>query len=509
MSWVEFSSTDEDVPGVGTVRSRSDRAITSTSPRATGRAALLSLMSQNGHFPRTRSSSKPKAGRDQYYIYADCACGFKGKASSKDGSTWTFCDVPACGSAAAAACAAGAPTTAATELVECNLCCDQTQSGISCAAGHHICGDCFATTVLEFNFTDRQKKLKSKAIEVPDLHTWPFMCYTCLEENICNLLPIGPCMSQMSAESTRTLFNMLRQFKLTEGDETARKEVDASELGTVRQMVALFFDPPRCPECLTPFAHDGGCMAMKCRGRPGVLCQVYFCLWCLQVPDQVMLLGPNASYQDCSDACHRHVFMCHHAPSQASLSGSGRLFPTPETWTESEKDDWIVAWLSLQAINKALKFLREFVAPNTAAAALAATDVAKLFADASELVTTVVQKFPRERTVFKLPPLKLDLKTRKVVVVSDSSSSDDDWLPLPPGRMQMRLPSPPPAIRRGPVHFPIRPPRPPIAAGQLAGDGDVTFIMEALSCNRRQATDALFASDGDPHKAIEDWFIYN
>jgi hypothetical protein len=302
------------------------------------------------------------------------------------------------------------------------------------------------------------------------------------------------------------LFNMLSQFKqTTEGDETCqKKEVDASELGTVRQMIVLLFDPPRCPECLTPFAHDGGCMAMKCRGRPGVVCQVYFCLWCLQVPDQVMLLGPNASHQDRSDACHRHVFVCKQAPSQASLSGSGRLFPTPETWTESETDDWIVAWLSLQAINKALKFLREFVAPNTAAAVLAATDVAKLFADASALVTTVVQKFPHERTLLKLPPLKLDLKTRNVFVVSDSSSSDDDY--LPPGRMRMRLPSPPPAIRRGPVHFPIRPPRPPIAAGELTFDGEVAFIMEALSCNRRQATDALFANDGDPHKAIENWF---
>jgi hypothetical protein len=455
-------------------------------------------MLHHGHSAHIRSSQKPSArsGRHSYYIFAICKkCGRSGKTTSADGATWTFSDMPTCESAPTAA----APVSAATELVECNMCSDNTASSISCATGHHICGECFDSTILAFNFTDRQKILTTKQLAVPDLHTWPFMCYYCLEENVCNFLPIGTCMSQMSVESTRILFNMLRKFKLNEGDETCRKEVDASELVTVRQMVSLLFDPPRCPECLTPFAHDGGCMAMKCRGRPGVMCQVYFCLWCLRVPEQVSLLGPNASHQDCSDACHRHVFMCHQAPSPVSLSGASRLFPTSAR-SDADNSEWIVAWLSLQAMNKALKFLREFVAPNTAAAAMRATDIAKMFADAAELVNNVVTKFPQERSLLKLPALNIHLNRITAIDVSDSSSSDDDYLPA--GQMRMRVPSTPPAVRRGPVHFPIRP---QIEARNF--DRDVAFIMDALSCNRRQATDALFASDGDPLKAIEDWFL--
>ncbi len=457
-------------------------------------------MAEHGHSAFIRSSQMPnsKSGRHSFYIFAICKkCGRQGKSSSTDGDTWTFSDMPRCESLPPAAAAAAPVSAAATELVECKMCSDNTGSSISCAAGHHMCGECFDSCILTFNFTDRQKILTTKQLVVPDLHAWPFMCYYCLEENVCNILPIGTCMSQMSAESTRILFNMLRKFKLNEGDETGRKEVDATELETVRQMVSLLFNPPRCPECLTPFSHDGGCMAMKCRGRPGVMCQVYFCLWCLRVPDQVSLLGPNASHQDCSEACHRHVFMCHQAPSPSSLSGASRLFPTSER-SESDHIEWIVAWLSLQAMNKALKFLREMVAPITATAAMSATDIAKMFADAAGLVNAVVKKFPQERSLLKLPALNIQ---RTTVDISDSSSSsDDDYLPA--GRMRMRVPSPRPAVRRGPVHFPIRP---HMEARHF--EQDVAFIMEALSCNRRQAIDALFASDGDPVKAMEDWFL--
>jgi hypothetical protein len=50
---------------------------------------------------------------------------------------------------------------------------------------------------------------------------------------------------------------------------------------TVTEMLRLFFEPPKCPSCRAPFSHDGGCMSMSCKGRPGLLCKVKFCLWCV------------------------------------------------------------------------------------------------------------------------------------------------------------------------------------------------------------------------------------
>ena len=106
-------------------------------------------------------------------------------------------------------------------------------------------------------------------------------------------------MGLMSESSTRHLFNHLRKFKLDgDGDSGTGPVVSASEVDTVRRMVTMFFNPPRCPVCHTPFAHDGGCMSMKCGGRAGVFCQAHFCLWCLRVPKLVSVLGPNSTAQD-------------------------------------------------------------------------------------------------------------------------------------------------------------------------------------------------------------------
>jgi hypothetical protein len=298
----------------------------------------------------------------------------------------------------------------------------------------------------------------------------------------------------MSDNSTRVLFNMLRQFKVEE-EGHCHKEVDSSAVAIVIQMVTLLFDPPKCPECSTPFDHDGGCMSMKCKGRPGVICHAHFCLWCLSVPDLVKLLGPNASDVDRNAACHRHVFVCPLAPPAHSLPGKSVLFPTED----QEHSEWISAWNSLQAINKALKFLREFVAPNTAAGVMADKTVSKIFADAADVVTCRLKKFPQDCRLLKLPSMKLELDLNErhqridVYNVSDTESSDDDYIPLPAGRQRMRLDSPPPAIR---------PPADRAPAWNLFNQ-NVQFIMDACNCNRRQATDALFANNRDPQKAIE------
>jgi len=280
----------------------------------------------------------------------------------------------------------------------------------------------------------------------------------------------------------------------------------------------MFFLPPRCPACHTPFVHDGGCMAMKCRGRAGVICQAHFCLWCLRVPKLVSVLGPHSTEQDRDGACHRHVFACPLAPPGSSTPGNSRLFPTEDP--TAENSEWIVAWHHLQTIKKALKFLREMVQPNTAAAVMAAPEVIKSFADAAEFIQDRLKKRPVDRRLLVLPALTLDDSRFDsvhglggLVDVSSSDSSDSDYVPaLPAGRMRMRVP-------RGvgddsddddDVHVigNPRPRTPPPALEERAQlfqrfEDNVQFVMDACNVNRRAATDALFAHERDPAKAID------
>jgi hypothetical protein len=424
-----------------------------------------------------------------------------------DAIQWIFSAFPPCESTLQAATAAPAATFATTEqqLVECDLCYEETGEIVSCSAGHKVCGACFDRTIVDFNFTDRQKCLSNRQLEAPDLHSWPFMCTLCLEENVCNLYPIGSCMGLIRESSTRSLFNHLRKFKLDEedGDSGTGPEVSTSEVDTVRRMVAIFFNPSRCPACHTPFAHDGGCMAMKCGGRPGVFCQAHFCLWCLRVPRLVSVLGPNSTLQDRDGACHRHVFACPLAPLASSTPGKSRLYPTED----AENSEWIIAWHHLQNIKKALRFLREMVSPNTASAVMAATDVAKMFADAGDFIRDRLTKFPEDRLLLRLPELKLDdYRFNSFEVPFDvSSSSDSDDLPA--GRLHMRVPRGvgddddagvlghvrprpnqldlPPAQRA--VHLP--------PAQHVNFAEEVQFVVEATGCSRRAAIDALMAQD--------------
>ena len=331
---------------------------------------------------------------------------------------------------------------------------------------------------------------------------------------MCNLYPIGSCMGLMSESSTRHLFNHLRKFKLDgDGDSGTGPVVSASEVDTVRRMVTMFFNPPRCPVCHTPFAHDGGCMSMKCGGRAGVFCQAHFCLWCLRVPKLVSVLGPNSTAQDRDGACHRHVFACPLAPPASSTPGNSRLFPTEDK--SAQNSEWIVAWHHLQTIQKALKFLREMVAVNTASAVMAATDVAKMFADAADFIRDRLKKFPQDRRLLRLPALTLDdSRFDSVEVPFDvSSSSDSDYLPaLPAGRMRMRVPRPGDDsdddddvhVIGNPRPRPLTPPPALQERVQLLQrfEDNVQFVMDACNVNRRAATDALFAHERDPGAAI-------
>jgi hypothetical protein len=473
-------------------------------------------MSQRGHSPKFRSSSKPSAARRQFYIYATCdLCDFKASTSSVDGNVWVSRAIADC-----ATTAARVPGSATTEqqLPECNLCCENTAAIVSCSAGHKVCGACFDRSIVDFNFTARQTCLQKRQLVAPDLHSWPFMCTLCLEDKVCNLFPIGTCMNLMSESSTRSLFHHLRQFKDV-GDGESVPEVAPSEVAAVKRMVNMFFLPPRCPACHTPFVHDGGCMAMKCRGRAGVICQAHFCLWCLRVPKLVSVLGPHSTEQDRDGACHRHVFACPLAPPGSSTPGSSRLFPTEDP--TSENSEWIVAWHHLQTIKTALKFLREMVQPNTAAAVMAAPEVSKLFADAAEFIQDRLKKRPVDRRLLVLPALKLDDPRfdsvhHGSVDVPSSDSSDSDYVPaLPAGRMRMRVPR---GVRDdsddddddvhviGNPH--PRPQTPPPALEARAHlfqrfEDNVKFVMDSCDVNRRAATDALFAHERDPAKAID------
>ena len=285
----------------------------------------------------------PCGKRRNFYLLAVCkSCKRSASASSFDASNWTFSAIPPCQSLPQAATAAPAASSATKEqqLVECNLCCEDMAAIVSCSAGHKVCGACFDRNIVDFNFTARQTCLKKRQLVAPDLHSWPFMCTLCLEDKVCNLFPIGTCMTLMSEASTRSLFHHLRQFK-DEGDGDSVPEVSPSEVAAVKRMVTMFFLPPRCPACHTPFVHDGGCMAMKCRGRAGVICQAHFCLWCLRVPKLVSVLGPHSTENDRDGACHRHVFACPLAPPGSSTPGNSRLFPTEDP--TAENSEWIVA----------------------------------------------------------------------------------------------------------------------------------------------------------------------
>jgi hypothetical protein len=188
------------------------------------------------------------------------------------------------------------------------------------------------------------------------------------------------------------------------------------------------------------------------------------------------------------------------------------LYPTEDKFAENS--EWIVAWHHLQTIKQSLKFLREMVAPNTASAVMAQTDIAKMFDCAADFIRDRLKKFPQDRRLLRLPALKLDDSRFNSVDVS--SSSDSDYLPLPAGRMRVRVPhagddSDDDDDDDDDVHVighprprPLAPPPGPEERPQLwqRFEDVVQFVMDSCNVNRRAATDALFAHDRNPEAAI-------
>jgi hypothetical protein len=248
-----------------------------------------------------RTSKTPTGKRRHYYLLAACKlCQKTASAKSVDGALWTIGTAPPCQPSLPAC---GATPAAAT--VECFTCLEDTEQAVSCPAGHHLCGTCINRTLADFEFRAGNAYMVSLGLEF-DINTMPFMCTMCGGERVSASFPQAACLKFCSQATINHLFNKLRKFQLLNGGsqqpaQTSSGEPrpiqhqlcvgvhpqsapsDASETATVTQMLKLFFEPPKCPSCGTPFAHDGGCMSMSCRGRPGVLCNVKFCLWCVHI----------------------------------------------------------------------------------------------------------------------------------------------------------------------------------------------------------------------------------
>jgi len=230
-----------------------------------------------------RSSKTPTAKRRYFYLLAVCKlCLKSGSARSLNASNWEIGAVPPCQPSPQPA-ASGAAQAVAT--VECFCCRDDTAAPLSCPAGHHLCETCCNRTHADFDFGTRNSFLLCLGLATVDINMMPFVCQKCAEDTrVVAFFPPAACLKFCSQATINSLFSKLRKFQLSNcGPQlsTAAQSVpsDPSEIATVTQMLRLFFEPPKCPSCRTPFAHDGGCMSMTCRGRPGTLCGVKFCLW--------------------------------------------------------------------------------------------------------------------------------------------------------------------------------------------------------------------------------------
>jgi hypothetical protein len=250
-----------------------------------------------------RSSKTPvPPKRRHYYFLAACKlCPKTASARSENSMLWQFGAAPPCQPTPQSAVGGAASATA---TVECFCCLEDTESALSCPAGHHLCETCTNRTLADFEFGKGHAMMVSLGLSF-DINTMPFMCTMCAQERVSGSFPQAACLKFCSQATINNLFNKLRKFQLLNGGsqvpavETSAGKLrfiqpqlpagvhppsapsDPCETATVTQMLRLFFEPPKCPSCRTPFAHDGGCMSMTCRGRPGLLCSVKFCLWCV------------------------------------------------------------------------------------------------------------------------------------------------------------------------------------------------------------------------------------
>ena len=237
-----------------------------------------------------RTSKTPGGKRRHFYFLALCkVCHKSASATSLNASNWEFSAVPPCPGLQLAPCGAATVECAATvATVECFCCCGDTAVPLSCHAWHHLCESCTNRTLADFDFGARNAYLLCFGLTTVDINMMPFVCQKCAEDNrVVGFFPAAACLKFCSQVTINSLFSKLRKFQLSNGDPQlpAAQSVptDASETATVTEMLRLFFEPPKCPSCRTPFSHDGGCMSMSCKGRPGMFCKAKFCLWCVHI----------------------------------------------------------------------------------------------------------------------------------------------------------------------------------------------------------------------------------
>jgi hypothetical protein len=268
-----------------------------------------------------RTSKKPTCKRRNFYFLALCkACSKSASATSLNASDWEFSAVPPCPGMQLPPCGAAAATAAAA-TVECFCCCADTVAPLSCPAGHHLCEACTNRTLADFDFGARNAYLICFGLTTVDINMMPFVCQKCAEDNrVAGFFPAAACLKFCSQSTINSLFSKLRKFQLSNGGPelpaVQSAPTDASETATVIEMLRHFFDPPKCPSCRTPFAHDGGCMSMTCKGRPGMLCKAKFCLWCVHV-----LLPIHA--------IHFILSQVHENPTNSQIDGAKPYFQQP------------------------------------------------------------------------------------------------------------------------------------------------------------------------------------
>ena len=228
---------------------------------------------------------------------------------------------------------------------------------------------------------------------------------------------------------------------------------------------------------------------------------------CMKIPLAVKIMGPNSSPQDLDHAAHEHVFECSSRCPTLKTPGNSSLFPTEH----AESSEWIVAWHAMKNIEKALAFLRANVSAVTRDAVMKCPEVATMFADAATIVRDRLKARPQDAASLEVPGLSTDSDVEEPyqpILIDDQDydfaeeeDDEDDVFVLRNGRPQPVPPALPahlPPAQRAAVHVP---PAQRAAQPRVDFDEEVQFVMDAASCNRRAAVDALQAFN-TAHEAI-------
>ncbi len=226
-------------------------------------------------------------------------------------------------------------------------------------------------------------------------------------------------------------------------------------------------------------------MSMTCKGRPGVMCNVKFCLWCLKIPQEVKIMGPNSNSKDLDGAAHEHAFQCRSRCPARMTPGNSSLFPTED----SESSEWIVAWHAMKTIEKAISFLRANVSRGTRDAVMKNPEVAKMFHDAATIVRDRLKARPQDCASLQVPELSTDSdaeESSQPINVIDDDDYDFDEEEEDDGIFVL-------GQRRPAQHAAHLPPAQRVAHNRVNFPEEVQFVMDATGCNRRAEIDALQA----------------